>query len=288
MVKYFQLLRVHHWLKNGFIFAPAFFGGVLISGNIWPLIYTFFAFSLVASAVYIFNDACDVANDRLHPEKKKRPIASGEVPLNTAWLLAVIFAVAGLALAYMVHLHVCMVVGAYLGVNILYSLGLKRIALLDILIVSSGFILRVVAGGIVAGIVISHWLYLMTFLLAIFLAIAKRRDDLVILQETGVEMRKAIKGYTLEYVNVVMAIMCAVIIVSYILYITSPEIATRFGDKPLYVSTVFVIIGLLRYLQITIVEKKSGSPTRVLLSDIFTQAFIVMWIAFFGIIIYAT
>jgi hypothetical protein len=127
----------------------------------------------------------------------------------------------------------------------------------------------------------------MTFLLAVFLAISKRRDDLVILQETGVEMRKAIKGYTLEYVNVVMAIMCAVIIVSYILYITSPEIAARFGNKPLYVSTVFVIIGLLRYLQITIVEKKSGSPTRVLLSDIFTQAFIALWIAFFGIIIYA-
>ena len=283
-----ELLRVHQWLKNGFIFAPAFFGGALFPLSGFPKILGagFLCFCFVSSAIYILNDLCDVESDRLHPEKSKRPIPSGRVNVNTARIMMALLAVLGLGLAYFLGTTFLLLLVTYVVINIGYSFGLKKVAILDIMMVSSGFIIRVVAGGVLTGIVISHWLFIMTFLLALFLAIAKRRDDLVLTETTGAQLRKANEGYNLEYVNVVMGMMSAVITVSYILYITSPEINTRFHGKPLYVSAVFVFAGLLRYLQITLVHKKSGSPTKVLIGDIFTQLCIVLWVAYFAVMIY--
>jgi decaprenyl-phosphate phosphoribosyltransferase len=283
-----SLLRVHQWLKNGFILAPAFFGGILFPFTDFPLelVAGFFAFSFAASAIYILNDLCDVESDRLHPVKSKRPIPSGKVSINTARVLMMALGVASLGIAWYLNQTFLMLICAYIAINIAYSFGLKKVAILDIIMVSSGFILRVVAGGILASVVVSHWLFIMTALLALFLAIAKRRDDLVLTESTGTQLRKANEGYNLEYVNIVMGMMSAVIIVSYILYITSPEISQRFHGKPLYVSTIFVFAGLLRYLQITLVHKKSGSPTQVLMRDVFTQICIALWVAYFALMIY--
>ncbi len=287
MKVYFDLLRVHQWLKNLFIFAAPFFGGSLLSDNVlFSLGAGFLCFCAVSSAIYILNDICDVESDRRHPEKQKRPIPSGVVSISTGLALMTVLFVAALAGAYFIDLRFFAVVLTYGLVNAGYSLGLKRIALLDIVMVSSGFILRVLAGGIISGVEISHWLFIMTFLLALFLAIAKRRDDLLLLETTGAEMRKSIKGYTMEYVNIVMGMMGAVITVAYILYVTSPEIVQRFHGKPVYVSSLFVIVGLLRYLQVTLVEKRSGSPTQVLLRDLFIQVTIFLWVAYFAVLIY--
>ena len=228
----------------------------------------------------------DVAADRLHPVKSKRPIASGEVPVKVAYVLVFVLFGLGLTLGWIVNHNLFILLSLYGVINISYSAFLKRISILDILLVSSGFILRVLAGGVLAGVEVSHWLYIMTFLISLFLAIAKRRDDVLLLESTGAEMRKAVKGYSLEFVNAVMSMMSAVIVVSYILYVTSPEIVNRYPGKPLYVSVIFVIAGLLRYLQIALVEKKSGSPTQVLLKDIFVQVCIIGWIVFFGMTIY--
>ena len=243
-------------------------------------------FLLCIDAIYIFNDLCDVEADRLHPEKSKRPIPAGKINVNLACGLMLALAVAGLAIAYFLSTTFLLLLVAYVVINVTYSLGLKKVAILDIMMVSSGFIIRVVAGGVLTGVVISHWLFIMTFLLALFLAIAKRRDDLVLAEVTGIQLREVNEGYNLEYVNVVMGMMSAVITVSYILYITSPDINMRFPDKPMYVSTLFVFAGLLRYLQITLVHKKSGSPTRVLVGDIFTQLCIILWVAYFAAMIY--
>lgn len=287
MRKFAELLRVHQWLKNGFIFAPAFFGGKLFPlGNSLPIIQGFFCFCFVSSAIYILNDLCDVEADKLHPVKSKRPIPSGAVNLFLARSIMVMLAIGGCVGALLIDFNFLIILLVYVGVNISYSFGLKRIPILDIIMVSSGFILRVSAGGILAAVVISHWLFIMTFLLALFLAIAKRRDDLVLAEATGQQMRKSIEGYNLEFVNITMGMMSAVLIVSYILYITSPEITARFADKPLYVSAIFVFAGLMRYLQLTLVHKRSGSPTSVLVRDIFTQLCILLWIGYFAAMIY--
>lgn len=284
----FELVRVHQWVKNFFILAPAFFGGVFAFDKLlYHLLPGFFCFCLISSAVYILNDLLDVNADRQHPQKKHRPIASGKVPVNIAVIALLVLFGAGTVIGWLVDPHFFYVLISYAIINVGYSVYLKRISILDIILVSSGFILRVLAGGILAGVVISHWLYIMTFLIALFIAIAKRRDDVLLLESTGTEMRKSIKGYSLEFVNAVMAMMSAVLIVSYILYVTSPEIVQRFPGKPLFISGIFVLAGLLRYLQITLVEKRSGSPTKIVLSDFFIQAAIVLWVVFFAVIIYS-
>jgi decaprenyl-phosphate phosphoribosyltransferase len=284
---YLKLLRVHQWLKNLFMLAAPFFGGVLyFDGMPAKLLAGFLCFCGISSFVYILNDICDVENDRKHPEKKKRPLASGAVSMPVAYASMIVLAAVALVCAYMLHVDFMFMLLAYAILNVGYSFGLKKIAILDIIIVSSGFVIRVWAGGLLAEVAISHWLFIMTFLLALFLAIAKRRDDLVLLEATGTEMRKAIRGYNLDFVNVAMGMMSAVIIVSYIQYVTAPEILSRFPGKPLYVSVVFVIAGLMRYLQLTLVDKKSGSPTKVLLRDIFLQIVMFIWVAFFAVIIY--
>jgi len=282
----FDLLRINQWVKNLLIFAPAFFGGVLLfDGYIQRLLAGFLCFCCISSAIYILNDLCDVKNDRQHPVKSKRPIASGAISTGLAAGLMAALAGAAFLGAWFIGKEVLGVILLYAAVNIGYSLGLKRIAILDVVLVSSGFIFRVLAGGLLVAVTISHWLYIMTFLLALFLAIAKRRDDLLLLETTGAEMRRAIRGYNMDFVNVAMGMMSAVIVVSYILYVTSPEITARLG-KHLYISVAFVIVGLLRYLQITLVEKKSGSPTRVFLRDLFMQLTLAGWLAFFAFIIY--
>jgi 4-hydroxybenzoate polyprenyltransferase len=174
----------------------------------------------------------------------------------------------------------------YFSMNLLYTFWLKKVSLIDIIVISAGFILRVAAGGILTGIVVSHWLFVMTFLLSLFLALAKRRDDLIILRDTGQQMRKSLHGYNLEFISSALSILSAVLIVSYIDYVTSAEVMARFYGKHAYVSLVFVVTGLLRYLQITLVESKSGSPTRLLLNDRFLQVTITLWMAYFAGIIY--
>jgi len=169
-----------------------------------------------------------------------------------------------------------------------YSFGLKHIAILDLFIVSFGFLIRVYSGGALAQVGISHWLSIMILLLALFLIIAKRRDDIVIETETGEVMRKVSKSYNLEFINSCLTLLSAVVIVAYIMYTVSPEVTQRFNSEYLFVTTIFVIAGIMRYLQITFVEQNSGSPTSILFKDKFLAITIVGWIISFYVIIYAS
>jgi len=286
-MKYLKLLRPRHWVKNAFLFIPLFFAGEIFNvEKLTQLVIAFLSFSFIASSIYILNDYRDIEADRLHHVKCKRPLASGEVSKPAALVLFIICIMAGYALAFAVREKFVFVLSLYFVLNICYCLGLKNIAILDIIILSIGFVLRVKAGGIAASQPISEWLIIMVFLLALFLAIAKRRDDILIKIDSGKEMRKAAKGYNLDFLNVMLALVSAVIIVAYLMYTISPETQARFHTYRLYYTTLFVIGGLLRYLQTTYVENNTGSPTKLLYKDRFIQLTILLWVLSFYVIIY--
>lgn len=285
---YLRLLRPKDWAKNLFIFIPLFFSGELFRWDLYPyLVAGFFCFCFVASAIYIINDYRDREDDRHHPVKSSRPIASGQVSPTTAIVLAVVLVLAGFGLAYgLLKGKFVFVLGIYFVLNLAYSFGLKTIPILDIFIVAAGFVLRVKGGAVIAGIGLSEWLNIMVFLLALFMAIGKRRDDVVLKLQSGRDMRSSVKGYNLEYLNVVLALVCAVIVVAYFMYTMSPEVIRRMGTYRLYYTCLFVLAGILRYLQIIFMQADAGSPTRILYRDRFIQASILLWIASFYLIIY--
>ncbi|MDR2963301.1 MAG: decaprenyl-phosphate phosphoribosyltransferase [Bacteroidales bacterium] len=286
-----QILRPQQWLKNAFVFLPLFFSGQLLHVELlWQCIVAFFAFSFVASAIYCLNDICDVEMDKLHPEKSHRPIASGAVSKHMAYLLMIacvtisitlLFAFSGTAKFALMAL-----IGFYFGMNVAYCLKIKHIAIVDVLVIAIGFVLRVVVGGVATGIELSEWIVIMTFLLALFLAFAKRRDDVVLYESTGVSLRANTARYNLDFLNQVMTIISTITIVAYIMYTLSPAVIARFGSKYVYGTAIFVLIGIIRYLQLTIVDSKSGNPTKVLIRDRFLQCCIAGWILSFLLIIY--
>jgi len=271
------LLRPHQYIKNLFIFAPILFAFNITQENLLHSFYAFVLFSILASSVYILNDYMDVEEDKKHPTKCKRPLASGAISLANANFL--FMALAGLTffMAYMFNTKLLVVLFIYFALNILYSVKLKHIAIVDIFIISTGFVLRLFAGAIATDTPLSMWIIIITFLLAIFLSLAKRRDD-VLLSLEGKETRKNIDGYNLEFVNAAMVLMSGVVILSYLQYTVSPEVISRIGSEYLYLSTFFVILGILRYMQITFVEQGSGSPTKIVLKDRFLQISILLWL----------
>lgn len=294
MKQIMALLRPHQWLKNLFIFMPVFFNGrILELDYLLPAIVMFFAFSLAASSIYCFNDIYDLEADRLHPKKRFRPIASGAVTKKTGYLLMTICLVAGFLVVSCyswalesARIKACAVLGCYIVLNVAYCVYLKQKPIVDVFIIAIGFVLRIFAGGFATGIVLSHWLVLMTFLLALFLAFAKRRDDVVMFEETGKIARKNIVRYNLSFINQTIGIVASVTMVCYVMYTVSTEVMERFNSSYIYMTSVFVLAGIIRYLQVTIVDVRSGSPTKVLMHDKFIQACVVCWILSFVLIIY--
>ncbi|MFA5233747.1 MAG: UbiA prenyltransferase family protein [Sulfurimonas sp.] len=281
MKEVLKLFRVHQYIKNLFIFMPLLFSFSYtnLDDNLNTLI-AFILFCLLASSIYIFNDLMDVNEDRAHPKKKFRPLASEKVSTNSAKALISLLSISSLSISLIISVELFAVMLIYFLLNISYSLKLKHIAILDIFIIATGFVLRLFAGSAVTGISLSMWIILMTFLLAIFLALAKRRDD-VLLSLEGQETRKNIDGYNLEFVNAAMVLMAGVVIVSYIQYTISPEVIDRLDTEYLYITSFFVILGIFRYMQITFVEQDSGSPTKVVIRDRFLKVTIFLWLLTF-------
>lgn len=288
------LMRPHQWLKNAFVFAPLFFGR---HATDWcyagPCIVACVAFCLAASGIYCFNDIHDAEADRLHPVKRMRPVASGAVGIRTAYATMVTAWVSAFALVTFFSFcgggtqgGLASTLLLYIVMNVGYSLKLKRVAILDVFIIATGFVLRVVAGGLATGIVLSHWIVLTTYLLALFLALAKRRDDVAIYEGAGVKARKNVRRYNMDFLGAAISLMGSLAIICYILYTVSDDVAGRTHSRYLYATSVFVLAGILRYMQLTFVEQKSGSPTKVLLHDRFIQVCVLQWIATFVIILY--
>ena len=282
-----KLIRPHQYIKNLFIFAPLFFVGQIANVELFlNLVVTFIAFSISASAIYILNDFQDIEEDRQHPEKKYRPLASGAISKKTAIVLMNTFFIVGISLMATLSLQALVILCLYIALNFGYSFYFKRIAILDVTIISIGFVLRLFVGSAVIQIPLSMWIVIMTFLLSLFLALAKRRDDVLLFINTGKKMRKAIGGYNLQFIDGAMMIMASVVIVSYILYTTSIDVFQSAQSEYLYLTALFVILGIMRYLQIAFIESDSGSPTKIIFNDKFIQVTILAWILSFVWIIY--
>ena len=283
----FKLMRPHHYIKNIFIFIPLFFALKITDMHLlFSAFIAFIAFSLSASAVYILNDYFDIEDDKKHPKKRLRPLASGEVSKKEAIVMMLSLFGFSIALISSLSLGATAILFFYMMMNIAYSLHLKHIAIIDVTIISIGFVLRLFMGSVVTGIVLSHWIVIITFLLALFMALAKRRDDVLIYENTGKKMRKVVDGYSLPFLDIAMAIMASVVIVSYIMYTSSPEVIERMGSEYLYLTSLFVIMGVMRYLQITFVFLDSGSPTQIVLKDRFVQFTLILWVVSFAWILY--
>ena len=287
---FYLLLRTKQWVKNAFVFLPLFFSGELLHiDKLAATALTFLAFCFAASAIYCLNDIVDIHEDRRHEKKQKRPIASGAVSIKQGYMLMAVMIFLALLVLLLLpqnQLRVGGIILFYLVLNIAYCTHLKQHAILDVCIVAFGFVLRILAGGAATGVLLSKWIVLMTFLLTLFLSFAKRRDDVLLMNQTGEAPRKNTIRYNLTFINQAITITASVTLVCYIMYTVSPEVVQHFHTQHLYLTSVFVLGGLLRYIQLTVVDKKSGDPTKVILYDHFTQLIVAAWIAAFLFIIY--
>ncbi|MGB0524658.1 MAG: UbiA prenyltransferase family protein [Flammeovirgaceae bacterium] len=281
-----QLIRVRQWIKNLFVFIPPFFAASLTIPSFIQSLATFFAFSFVASSVYVVNDYVDIEQDRLHPIKKNRPLAAGAIHKREAEFVFVVLLVVGISIAIWLNsLLLLALLAGYFAMNIAYSLKLKHLAIIDILTIAIGFLLRVFAGAAVEQIFVSHWLILLTFLLALVLALGKRRGELMH-QSTATTTRKVLEGYNLQFIDISLAVLVAITVVCYIMYTISEEVMTRVNNPYIYFSTIFVLLGFMRYFQQTFVFQRTESPSDFLLKDRFLQVIILLWIGFFAYILY--
>lgn len=285
-----QLIRPKQWIKNLIVLLPVFFGGALLHPSaIYAGLITALSFSFAASSIYCLNDIIDIEDDKHHPIKCNRPLASGAISIPQGYTLMVLMLILSMASTFLLYDHqleTAGVIAFYWLLNIGYCLKLKQYAIIDVCIVAFGFVLRVLAGGISTSIHLSKWIVLMTFLLMLFLSFAKRRDDVVRMNETGHAPRQNTIRYNLTFINQAITITSSVTLVCYIMYTVSPETIQNFHTDYLYLTSVFVLVGLLRYIQIAVVDKKSGDPTKVILRDRFTQLIVLAFGLAFLFIIY--
>ena len=285
-----KVARPTHWIKNLFVFLPVFFGGGLLNtSEAVSAALTFLSFSLAASAIYCLNDIIDVNADRAHPVKCKRPIASGAITIPQAYGMMALSMLVSIMLMFLLpagQTKTIFVIVAYFLINVAYCLRLKDYAIIDVCIIASGFVLRILAGGYATGVQLSKWIVLMTFLLTLFLAFAKRRDDVLRMNTTGQAPRANTSRYNLTFINQAITITAGVMLVCYVMYTVSPEIIAQFATDKLYLTSILVILAILRYLQISFVDEKSGDPVKVALSDRATQLILLAWLLSFLVIIY--
>lgn len=284
---YIKLLRPKDWAKNLFLFIPLFFSGEIFNfSKIINVFEGFIAFCCIASSIYILNDFADIENDKKHPQKRNRPLASGEARIPIALSIALFLFIGGFFIAYLIGNPFFILLAIYFFLNIAYSFKLKNIPILDMFIIAIGFSLRIRSGGALAAVHVTIWMNIMVFLLALFMAAGKRRDDVLLTLSTGVNMRKAMKGYTLDFLNTLLALISAVMIVSYFMYTVSERVIAQHGTNRLYLTSLFVMAGVMRYLQIIYVHSDAGSPTKILYKDRFIQVCIVLWIIGYYFFIY--
>ena len=285
-----RLIRPHQWVKNLVVLLPVFFGGALLHiESVYAGLVTALCFSFAASSIYCLNDIVDVDDDRRHPVKCHRPMASGAISIPQGYTLMFLMFILSMLSTFLLcqsQLETACVILFYWLLNIAYCLKLKQYAIIDVCVVSFGFVLRILAGGYATSIHLSKWIVLMTFLLMLFLSFAKRRDDVVRMNETGHAPRQNTIRYNLTFINQAITITSSVTLVCYIMYTVSPETIQNFHTDYLYLTSVFVLVGLLRYIQIAVVDKRSGDPTKVMLHDRFMQFVVLAFGLAFLFIIY--
>lgn len=280
-------MRPVQWVKNLFIFA-----GLIFSGNLFhpeALIRVgngFILFSLVASSIYVFNDIIDLEYDRAHPEKKNRPLAAGLMSVPAAYACSILLAAAGLICALALDQVFFAILLSYLIINVAYTIKIKKIVILDIMCIASGFVLRVLAGTELAEVMASDWLILCTIMLSLFLGFSKRRHELVVTGTDALSHRKVLGDYSISFLDQMIAVATACTVMSYALYTVSPQTVSRFGTRNLVFSIPFVIYGIYRYLYLIHQKNVGGNPTRELVSDLPMLINALLWALLVVLIIY--
>jgi 4-hydroxybenzoate polyprenyltransferase len=270
-------MRPEQWTKNLLVFAALIFGHRLFDpAALGRSLAAFFIFCVLASVVYLLNDVSDREADRKHPLKKRRPIASGEVSPGAALTLAGVLAVAALAAAVWVRLEFALVAVVYLALSAGYSRMLKHVVIVDVLTIAIGFVLRAAGGAVAIAVPMSHWLLVCTILLALFLALSKRRHELTLLADSAAGHRRILEEYNPYLLDQMIGVVTASTLMAYIIYCTSPETIAKFGTDRLVLTTPFPIYGIFRYLYL-VHQKGVGSPSEVLLADRPLVACIALW-----------
>jgi 4-hydroxybenzoate polyprenyltransferase len=282
-----EALRPQQWVKNGFIFAALIFSQSLLDWHrTRRALLASAVFCLVSSAVYVLNDMMDAPADRQHPLKKLRPIAAGRVSAESAAVVGAALGVAGLLAAWKLDSGFLAIVAAYAALNVLYSTFLKRVFLLDVFIVAAGFLLRVIAGGLVIRVAISPWLIVCTTLLALFIALSKRRHELVMLGRRASDHRTILADYSPYYLDQLISIVTASTVISYALYTLSPDVQSKFPGKRLELTIPIVLFGIFRYLHLIHHRDQGGNPTLSLFTDPVLLFVVLLWVGSVVLIIY--
>ena len=282
-------LRPHQWTKNLFVLAPLLFGQKIGDTHaVSNALIGFVAFCLLSSTVYIFNDWWDADEDRLHPEKRNRPISSGALSPGLALLTAALLVGSSIALGLLISQLFVVICVLYAILMAAYCIWVKRAIVLDAMTIAGGFVLRVLAGAVAVGVSATHWLIACTFLLALFLAFSKRRQEILELQDDAAGHREVLSLYSVTYLDSVINVVVGAAIVCYALYAVAPETVARFGTDALVYGTAFVLYGMLRYLALIRDSSKGGNPAKLLLSDMPLALAIVGWAVYNAGVIYRT
>jgi len=287
-----KTMRPVQWTKNLVLFAGVIFAGALDEPELLGLATAgFLVFCLLSGATYILNDITDLRSDREHPVKRNRPLASGQLPVLTAAVVAIVAAGGGLALAYRIYPAFGHVALGYLALNVLYSLALRHMVVLDVMAIAVGFVLRAVGSvevlaGQRPGIELSPWLLVCTFFLALFLGLAKRRHEVLILGEGAAKHRSVLDHYPQPLIDALIGVVTASTVVAYAIYSIWPGTVAKVGSARLVYTVPFVVYGVLRYLYLVYARGKGGQPARSLVSDAPLAINIALWIAAVVLIIY--
>jgi 4-hydroxybenzoate polyprenyltransferase len=274
MVEILKLCRVKQWIKNSFVFAAVIFSGNLLNLEAIMLsISAFILFSLTSSLIYIINDIVDVEEDRKHPKKRFRPIAKGTVSINQAKVLAfLLFSVIAIFSAVF-NIILCLILLIYFSVNLLYSFKLKKVMILDVMTIASGFILRILAGGVAIDVIISNWLIICTGLLSLYLGFGKRKNELLVLAGDASEHRETLSQYTLEYLDRILLVILGLTVMTYILYTINGS-----EYKGMIFTIPFVLYGTFRYEHLIVNKGAGGSPEDVFMEDKPFLINILLWV----------
>ncbi len=280
-IKYlFFSLRPQQWVKNLFIFLPLVFGKqLLVPALAWKSALAFCFFSLMGSAVYQINDILDLEKDKLHPSKRLRPIASGKISIRQAAVTAVFLGGVSAVLSFALKRELGYITAGYFVLNLLYSKILKDTVILDVFCIGGFFFMRILAGSVVTGIELSHWIIIMSVLLALFLGFAKRRQELKLLRGEAASHRLVFAKYSLHFIDQILSVVTSSIVIAYMLYCVDARTIHEFGTRDLLWSAPFVYYGIFRYLYLMHNIYRDGDPTRVLLSDRMMQLNLVLWLA---------
>jgi 4-hydroxybenzoate polyprenyltransferase len=291
-MKYLQIMRPWHWTKNIFLFAALIFGRKLLGPGgeafsaIGSAVGGFISFCLAASAIYIFNDIIDAPTDRLHPEKRNRPIATGSVTLGSAAVVSILCVMAAAICSYLLTYRLTIIIFMYIVLMILYSFLLKRMMILDCVVISIGFCLRAIAGAVVVAVPISPWLIICTFALCLFLAFSKRRSEIAQLGENSESFRKTLAGYTPELLAHMLDVTSGLAVVCFLLYAMDERTVQRFGSYHLVYTTPLVLYCIFRFSALIQKGKFSG-PVQLILHDLPFQIGFAAWVISCIAIIYA-